>query len=700
MEVCMINTVIIGLIIFEILVLIFMGIKLLTQKEIVDIKNAKYFIPTLIVNFCVYAIAIFGYGEVAKNDFILNLSDCISQAIGACVLKVDLGVLSPAISQNVLFEVAFNISFFLNLFALLFALLGIIGRYFSNFFKTKRILFGKKEIFVILGYNEDAKKFAQTIPSKNVIFWIGDVAKDFKKELLSKKFLNLKFDKINAKGFSQFKNKRVTFISFDTNSENILKIINSYKEIDNHLFNLYISIDNQYEEAFKFNYGNENISFFNKYSLISQKFITDYPMTRFLSHSQIDYSTASVSSDTSLSVLLIGHGNPNKNLFNYLIADNQFPTLINGTPTPKIVDYHIFDKNDFADKNYNSNFGRFCDGKFNQTEYFDLPTKPMNLTYHKKDFYKKEFQVDLDEFVNSLKDKNDSLTYVIVSFGSDLDNIDEVIRLKQYFKQYNMLNIKYFCRITNAIYKNVLLDAGVEPYGEYDIMNYDTIICEKLNKLSIERNFQEELKNAEVVEQLESINKISRINQQQRALDKLKLNLWNSQDVNLKDFDIFSSINIRTKLNLCGFDLIGTEEVSNKEFYKVYDPLKEIIYNKREKVYTYPYPDTLSTRNMLAYQEQLRSNAFWFIKGFIPMKKKNYITANHLSTLNTTTRELLTLTTFKGLDDITKDINAESKKHNIQVNVDDINFKRNLYQIMDNIPLYKYSIYRIYKKED
>ena len=677
-----------------------MSIKLVTQKEIVDIKNAKYFVPTLIVNFLIYAIAIFGYNQASSTEFIVNLADCISQAIGACVLKVDTDIITPVIEQNGLFAIAFDISFFVNLFTLAFAVVGIIGRLFSNFFKTNWILFNKREIFVILGYNDDAKKFAQTIPSKNVIFWVGDVSKEFKKELLSKKYLNLVFDKINTKGFLKFKNRKVTFISFETQNETILKIINSYKTIDDDSFSLYISIDNQYEEAFKFNYGNENINFFNKYSLISQKFIADYPMTKFLNSTQIDYSTASISADTTLNVIMVGYGNPNKNLFNYLVADNQFPTLINGTPTPKIVNYHIFDKEDFADKNYNSNFGRFCDSKFNQTEYFDLPTKPMNLTYHKKDFYKKEFQIDLDEFVQSIKDINNTLTYVIVSFGSDLDNIDEVIRLKQYFKQYNMLNIKYFCRITNAIYKDVLLDAGVEPYGEYDIMNYDTIICEKLNRLSIERNFAESLKNQEVVDLVESINEMTHISEQQSALDKLKLSIWNSQDVNLKDFDIYSSINIRTKLNLCGFDLFGTKEISNKEFYKVYDPLKEIQYDKREKVYTYPYPDTLSTRNMLAYQEQLRSNAFWFIKGFIPMKKQDYINANHLSTLNTTKRELLTLTTFKGLDEITEQISNENKKHDLQIDMEDIDFKRSLYQVMDNIPLYKYSIYRIYKKED
>lgn len=696
----MMNLAISALLVVETIVLISMIIKLVKQKEVVDIKNTKYFLPTVVVNLGVYLIAVFGYGISVSNNVFLDFVECLSHAVSACFLSAEMEIIAPAMTQSVLFEIAFIFSFALNVFTLLFVLVGFMGRFFVNFLKVKFILWSRKEKFFILGYNADAKAFARTIPSKNVIFWVGDVDKAMKKELLSKKHLNIYFEKFNEKNLRKFKKSKVTVVSFETDNAKVLKIIEAYKNANLDLIKFFVAIDHNYDEAFKFNYGNENIFFFNKYSLICQKFLSDHPMTKFLNNEQIDYNTATVKNDVDLNVVMIGYGMPNKNLFYNLVIDNQLPTIVNGKPQLKKVNYHIYDKNEFIDKNYNSNFGRFIEADFKEEDYYPLPQMPMNMQYHQLDIFKNEFTDHFNQLVDSINHSN-SLTYIVVSFGSDLDNIDQVIRLKRFFLQKGIeKNVKFFCRITRSTYVNILKESDIIPFGEYDIMDYDTIVCDNLNKLSIERTFQEALKDPEVVEAYEQINRISSIRKQKEELSKLKLNLWNRLDVYKREFDVFSSINIRTKLNLCGLDIVGLREVSNKEFYQKYDPLEELEIINREKIYKFPYSKTLSPRNMLAYQELLHSNAFWLIKGFVPMKKGDININNDLWAMNKTRKEFVSLTTFEGLDKIINECLKAREKLNLSVPLEELDLKKVLYQVMDNIPLFKYTSFMIYKKEN
>ncbi|MBQ8762353.1 MAG: hypothetical protein IJZ26_03500 [Clostridia bacterium] len=697
----MLNVLTIGLIIVELIVLILMIVKMIKQKEVVDIKNTKYFFPTILVNLGVYLIAVFGFDNLASTNGFINFTECVRLAISACFLDVEQALILPAIEQSVVFEISFILAYIISVFTLVFVLIGLMGRYFLNFIKVRMVFLRKPEKFIILGYNDDSISFAKTIKSKNVIFWIDDADKARRKELLTKKSLNLIFDRINEKSLAKFKKYRITFISFEDDNAKILKLIDSYIANKNKMHNLYVSINNEYEDAFKFNYGDENINFFNRHSLVSQKFITDYPMTSFMDDTQIDTTTATVKNETELNVFLLGYGGHNKSLFNNLVIDNQFPTIVNKKPKLKQVTYHIFDREEFSDKNFATNMGRYYDAKLDEKVYNELPDKPMEMIYHQKDFYKEEFYEELDLVLQNINFKN-SLNYMILSFGSDLDNIDQIIRVKQYLMQKGLeKHFKFFCRVYKSTYTNLLEESGVIPYGEYAIMDYDTIICEKLNKLSIERNFQKALKRTDVVEAYEEINKISSIKKQQEELNKLKINLWNELDFYSKDFDSFRNINMRTKLNLCGLDTEGHIEVSNKEFYNIYDPLNEIIVENRKKIYRYPYPKSLSPRNMLAFQEHLHSNAFWFVKGFVPMKNVDRTKCeDKMAIINPKRKVMATLTTFEGLDNLINTRLSLRDTFKLNINDEELDLKRSLYQIMDNTPLYKYSIYMLYKKDN
>ena len=63
-------------------------------------------------------------------------------------------------------------------------------------------------------------------------------------------------------------------------------------------------------------------------------------------------------------------------------------------------------------------------------------------------------------------------------------------------------------------------------------------------------------------------------------------------------------------------------------------------------------------------------------------------------------KEFISLTTFEGLDDVINECIRAKEKLNLPVAVEDLDLKKSLYQVMDNIPLFKYSSYMIYKKLD
>jgi len=62
-------------------------------------------------------------------------------------------------------------------------------------------------------------------------------------------------------------------------------------------------------------------------------------------------------------------------------------------------------------------------------------------------------------------------------------------------------------------------------------------------------------------------------------------------------------------------------------------------------------------------------------------------------------KQMATLTTFNGLDDLIKSRMKLRDKLCLRITDEDLDLKKGLYQIMDNTPLYKYSTYKIYKKE-
>lgn len=696
-------TLFVFLLIFEIVVFVGMVARTIKQTEIVDIKSTKYFIPLFVVNFVIYGYCFFSSGT---DDFLYKFNETWQLALKACLLQFDLDIVRPFIEADVMFHIDLIGSYLLSLITVIYIFLALTGRYLANLIKCKIILLSKKEKIVVVGYNKDAQSFLKTIRDKKVLVWVTPQEKELIKILLVKKKLHAIITPISYKSFKKFKNSPTTFISFLDNNEDMLKLLENYIRFKGKNYSLYAAIDNNHDYTFKSAYAQQNVNFFNKYSLIAKKFISDFPITSLLPDCAFDENTATINDDHTINVFMFGYGTTSKNLLYDMIIDNQLPCVRNGKFALKKINYYIFDKNKIVDNIYNFNFARFENANLNKKDYFDIPEKPCNLEFFNLEIASLELQEKLEE-IFAKTPANKTHNFVITNIGEDLDNIDSTMHLFKFFNEHNLMHTKFFTRI--SIGTNIhMLDAynKLIPFGEYDILNFDTIVGENLSKLSIDRNFKLYVHNEEVAEQLAEINAIRSVSKQAAELNKLKLSLWSRVNLFDREMNFYNSINIRTKLNLLRLDIVGSSPISNKEYFEIYDNLQEIELKDRIKQYNYPYPKSLSKRNSLAFQEQLHMNAYFVCQGYLPLEKSEVLNKNQFKFINYNIdqRKVIKLTTFDGLDDI---INARKEWVNTALqtaydkqeilNLDNVDLKKPLYQVMDNIPLYKYSNYIIYK---
>ena len=691
------------LLIFEIFVFVGIVVRTLRQTEIVDIKSTKYFIPLFFVNFVIYGYCFFAAGF---DDVLYKFNETWQLAVKACLLQFDFDIVQPFIENDVMFHIDVIGSYILSLITVIYVFLALTGRYISNFIRCKKILFSKKEKVVIVGFNNDAASFLKTIQNKNILIWVTPDEKQLIKSLLSKKKLHIIMSHFTHNSFKKFKNSPTTFISFLKNNEDMLKLIEGYLKAKGKNFNLHVSIENRHDNTFKNAFSEKNVNFFNKYSLVAKKFISDYPLTSQLPDQAFDEETASIKSDHTINVFLFGYGSTNRNLLYDMIIDNQLPCVIDGKFAHKKINYYAFDKDEITDKLYNFNYTRFKHADLDTKKFFPLPDEPCNLEFLKYNISSLEFKQKLEEIFDKTP-KTKTHNFVIVSAGDDLENIDNTLHIYKFFNEHGLTNTKFFTRIRLSAHSHMLDSTSkIVPFGEFDILNYDTIIGEDLNKLSVDRNFKQYLHNEEVAEQLQAINAIRSVRGQTEELNKLKLSLWNRVNIFDREFNSYNSINIRTKLNLLRLDTVGSSPISNKEYFELYDNLNEIEYKDRIKQYNYPYPSSLSKRNSLAFQEQLHTNAYLVCQGYLPLEKSQVLNKNRAKFFNYNHEERkgIKLTTFDGLDEIIEarrewvknEMKTAYDKEELQ-NLENVDLKKSLYQVMDNIPLYKYSNYIIYQ---
>ena len=355
------------------------------------------------------------------------------------------------------------------------------------------------------------------------------------------------------------------------------------------------------------------INFINKYQKIAVDFIQNHPLSLYLNENQIDYKTSLIKEGVEINGLLIGFGKTNQQIFTTSVANNQFICQKDGEINLKLVNYYLFDKeNTKNNKNLNHTYYRYKNWreelfatltpKEMDELYLPLPDLPANEPMEemgKLDINDPAFYSTVKKIIT--RSKND-LNFVVVAFGSDLENIDMAQKLIAKSKEWGVSNLIVFVKSREIAQDERLISEN----NCYFIANEKDVVynIDKIdNDFLIDMTKQRDNLHSDPKKWSETMT------------------YWE------RDSSMYCVLSLRSKLNLMGLDYCkkngenDSDALSNEEYLNIYAPDDKPRLNKKNEVqYGLEFNES-SRRYTMAIQEHLRWNSYLLSIGMVPSSK-------------------------------------------------------------------------------
>ena len=311
--------------------------------------------------------------------------------------------------------------------------------------------------------------------------------------------------------------------------------------------------------------------------------------------------------------------------------NSQF--AINGKLATK-VKYHIIEKeNKQYNKDLNHTLFRFDSTQFNESDYFPLPEQIHDTRYLQLNINDKEFYETFDEIAKTPNSK----TIVFISIDEDLENLDLVLKLKEHIDYFGLKDIVLFVRVRefSKIKHLFAADKSLKDiiiYGSYkDYINEEILFDRKLDSAAISA--------ATAYEK-------SRVGNRTIYKPKPRHN-WSALGVYKQESNRYAILNINFKLNLLGFSIYdkALPGAALDSFFAAYDLENERANHER---LNYDLKAPFKARDVMAFIEHSRWNAFHIANGYIPLPKA-LVSSNNNKDIYLKLHGCLT--TFAGLDE-------------------------------------------------
>lgn len=627
----------------------------------------------------------------------------IDHVVNLVVLKFSVSKVGALLNDNLFYKITFYyccVMVILNAILFAFSLIGqqvwqsinVLSRLFTR--KDKLYLFGNNQNNLSV-YKSNKKCFAAVvdkIPNKDGL------------ELYKKKIKYFSCDSYGGavsaivKGALKGKNYTVV-INTQDDEKNLCacnlfvdKIAKCDQAQKRELFNrlrIFVFGDPKYEAV----YGDVVtaacgcIRYKNKYRMLATDFIDRYPLTSFMDERHVDYSTSLIKPNVDINVCMIGFGKPNRQIFLTSVANNQFLTKTENGVSLKQVNYHIFDKNAAENnKNLNHLYYRFKNEckDINGDDYLPLPALPATEKYYHLDVNSPDFYNDIRKVVS--KSAND-VNVLIVSFESDLENIDMAQKLVEKRREWGVDNLVIFVRVTKSHTDHFIFREekvyfiGNESECVYDI---ERITGDKIYKMAQMRNEIYDLEYKITSDKNFVVSEEAVIKNRGEANEK-----WYISKSQLeRESSLYCCLSLRSKLNLMGLDYCKTDEnelpaLTEEEYlnrYAVGDLPDTKTYNldiEGKKVINYTLNFPQSKRRNLAVLEHLRWNSFMISKGMVPATKEQILTETvekggkrvYTNGKNYRLRRHGNITTFEGLIKFRQMVAERDKKTELECDV-------------------------------
>lgn len=711
-------------------------------------KKGKCFL-IFIVALILYMMGIY----YSKYSLLYSFFISISNTIDLVVLKFKPDSIIELCNVCKLYKIAVIVCYILVIInAILFAI-SVLYRKIWQWFNLFRFQSNKKEKYIILGSNEKNCDIYESYASHQIYILdkksdISDISQKRRDKLFLQGVRNIYFNKKKWENIAQIILKKITIhskyyiiIQENSDEENIgicnqfLQYITNHKEDiiglktkNNQVLNIYVignpEYENMYLKLVSKSYG--CLHYLNKYKLIANDFVDHYPFAQYVTSDHVDYKTSLFNKNTNMNVAIIGFGKTNQEIFLTCVANNQFVTGSVQNPILKPVNYYIFDKENMKNrKNLNHNYFRFQVEKEilspAEEEYLPFPDAPANVHFAdtKIDVNDIEFYKHLYHLFKEKEKNENNVNFVIIAFGTDLENIDMAQKIVEKKQDWNLKCVNIFVKVRN----HALIEMIQNSFAEKDffifgnekevVYNCEKIINEKFSQMALKRHISYAIEN-EITEIIEKEGKektrdfIQISNHQfknankeikekidkvvQRALDK-----WYNEFTQIeRDSNAFGCLSLRSKLLLMGLDYTDDVTVSGlteEEFMRIYAQNDLPNYHKYDvringkRIIHYNVQYVESRRRVMTIQEHYRWNAYMITKGMVPSSKKQIIEEKK-NGKNYQKRRHGNLTTFEGLIEFRNIVvNKESKlksnktKTELEESCDVIKYD---YQILDD----------------
>lgn len=594
------NVVISICLIYMITVVLIVAVQLLKSSRKERLKQIKNFKRG---KFALIYIAIFPLYVLAQRYNGTSIDGSIWNALKACfeivVLKYDYSTVAPLMATNLLYKIAVETAFMLvALNAIMFSI-SFGGQRFLNFLSLFFTRLFRKKVVVVVGYNPNSVDILKSVkenrlgraalmdklsPEMRDDAYLShadcvDLSKD---DDLGKRFLKLfkTFNKEKVydeeKKKCRIRRKVSVILNCEDDAASLCYVKQLYKMIvGKHLTDLpltepyglqvYVFASRTNESAFthyeEASYG--LIKFINRHEQISMDFMNTHPLTEFMSDQQLDFSTATVKPDINLNVIMIGFGKLNETLFLTSVSNNQFLTIQNGELKPKAVNYHLYDRNypegkiakentSVHSRSLNHGYMRYAQfqdaSDLNKENYLELVDEPARLQFHPCDIAHPDFYSSLQ---TTLNDPN-AYSYVIVSFGTDMENIELAEKLQQKFHEWNIPSlVKIFVKVRDKkLVREIEKDFSgdlIQFFGANSdaVYNAAKILHEEMTTMARMRHL------FYTAENLKRDNKAFT----EEKLERLAREEWYFKFKGFqRESNIFACLSIRMKLQLLGYD--------------------------------------------------------------------------------------------------------------------------------------------------
>ena len=689
------------------------------------------------------AIPLYLMGILYQGDYALPnaIFFSISKSASLILLQYDSSVVSELIKDLKIYEIVFYLNYSLVVLNAIVFTLSLVQQRVWVWFGGKRWKHSSKEKLFIIGNNPENIMIYKSEKNRNKVL-LGMADKKERENL----YINKIFSKKTEQGL-QYIEKQIDLDKVPLEKlKKICIIINTKNEAENinicsrlssiidknmkkfegldedirkektvQLFskiNIYVFGDQQQRTVYNHIIDDSNgcIRLVDKYKLVAMDFIENHPFTEFLTEDQLDFRTSLIKDNVDINVIFVGFGKTNQQVFFTSVANNQFVTGTLDDVKLKPVKYFIFDKEDSSyNKNLNHDYYRYKNEFYQQSEeglkikvkeenYLPLPSLPAEETYAKMDINDPHFY---DSVLSILSPKendkpNHNINYIIVAYGTDLENIDMARKLIEKKQDWNITDLHIFVKVRDISRVDCLLDKlEFIPFADEKtiVYNADYIMNNKLEYAALKRNrlYAVEYEYTSSKTENEKDIKVSKekVENAERDADYD----WYVKRCQLeRDSNIYACLSLRFKLQLLGLDYrpknnTGLKEDEYLDIYANGDPLKYYNFNTDKKIVQYSLNFLKSRRRVMAISEHYRWNSYMLSKGIAPAAKDEILNEkieinNEIKFSNGKNYHLRhhgNLTTFEGLVEYRQMVATRDNKSEIEKDV--IKYD---YQILDD----------------